>query len=52
MAVAFPKESAGLRKAFNGFLRKCKNDGTYLMLIKKYYPYVFDYYPEFFPRVR
>jgi ABC-type amino acid transport substrate-binding protein len=52
MAVAFPKESAGLRKAFNGFLRKCKNDGTYLMLIKKYYPYVFDYYPEFFARVR
>jgi ABC-type amino acid transport substrate-binding protein len=52
MAVAFPRESTGLRKAFNRFLRKCKSDGTYLTLIKKYYPYVFDYYPEFFARVR
>lgn len=52
MAVAFPRESEGLRNAFNRFLRKCKSDGTYLMLIKKYYPYVFDYYPEFFTSVR
>ena len=52
MAVAFPKESPELRKAFNRFLKRCKKDGTYLMLIKKYYPYVFKYYPEFFADMR
>jgi ABC-type amino acid transport substrate-binding protein len=52
MAVAFPKESPELRKAFNRFLQRCKNDGTYLMLINKYYPYVFKYYPEFFAEMR
>ncbi len=47
MACAFPKTSPDLRKAFNVFLRKCKADGIYKLLIKKYYPSVFIYYPHF-----
>ncbi|CCK81955.1 transporter substrate-binding domain-containing protein [Desulfobacula toluolica] len=48
MACGFSKTSPDLREAFNKFLEKCRQDGTYLGLIKKYYPAVFNYYPEFF----
>jgi ABC-type amino acid transport substrate-binding protein len=48
MATAFPKNSPKLREAFNQFLEKCKKDGTYLRLVKKYYPAVFVYHPGFF----
>ncbi|MFH1628118.1 MAG: transporter substrate-binding domain-containing protein [Pseudomonadota bacterium] len=48
MAYAFPKTSPGLRESFNRFFEKCKKDGTYERLVKKYYPTVFSYYPEFF----
>ncbi len=48
MAAAFRKTSPQLREEFNRFLQKIKKDGTYLKLVKKYYPYVTDYYPEFF----
>jgi ABC-type amino acid transport substrate-binding protein len=48
MACGFAKTSPQLRQAFNEFLEKCKQDGTYLGLIKKYYPMVLDYFPEFF----
>lgn len=48
MACAFDKNSPELRDEFNRFFEKCKKDGTYLGLIKKYYPLVLDYYPEFF----
>lgn len=48
MAFAFAKDSPELLKAFNRFLKKCKKDGTYLRLVKKYYPAVFRYYPDFF----
>ena len=47
MACAFPKTSPNLRKEFNRFFRKCKADGRYKALIKKYYPSVFLYYPHF-----
>jgi len=47
MACAFPKTSPNLRKAFNDFLRQCKKDGRYKSLMKKYYPSVFLYYPDF-----
>jgi len=47
MACAFAKTSPDLRRAFDQFLRKCKADGRYKELIKKYYPSVFLYYPEF-----
>lgn len=48
MAAAFSKDSPKLREAFNKFMRKIKNDGTYERIVKKYYPYVFAYDPEFF----
>jgi len=47
MACAFAKTSPGLRQAFDQFLRKCKADGSYKKLVKKYYPSVFLYYPDF-----
>ena len=52
MACAFAKTSGDLRDAFNKFLEKCMEDGTYLRLVKKYYPAVFRYYPEFFKKKR
>jgi len=48
MGVAFRKDSPQLRQAFNAFYRELKANGTYRQLIKKYYPDVFYYYPEFF----
>lgn len=48
MGVGFPKESPLLRKAFNAFLDQCKKDGTFVALVKQYYPAVFRYYPTFF----
>jgi len=48
MAAAFSKDSPQLREAFNRFIRKIKKDGTYVRIVKRYYPYVFDYNPEFF----
>ena len=48
MSVAFSKDSPQLREAFNRFLEKCRKDGTYVSLAKKYYPFAFDYFPQFF----
>jgi ABC-type amino acid transport substrate-binding protein len=48
MAYGFAKTSPQLLKAFNTFLEICRKDGTYLELVKKYYPFVMDYYPAFF----
>lgn len=48
MGLGFAKSSPRLQEAFNRFLEECKSDGRYLALVKKYYPAVFDYYPEFF----
>lgn len=48
MSVAFRKDSPELRQAFATFFDKIRKDGTYLALVKKYYPDVFDYYPDFF----
>jgi ABC-type amino acid transport substrate-binding protein len=48
MAVAVPKESTRLLREFNIFLEKMRKDGTYIDIVKKYYPYVFRYYPAFF----
>lgn len=48
MATAFRKESPELLASFNAFLAECKKDGTYINLVKKYYPAVFDYYKDFF----
>ena len=48
MAPAFDKSSPNLRAAFEAFFDQCKADGTYKRLVRKYYPTVFTYYPDFF----
>lgn len=48
MGCGFARTSPLLREAFNRFLEQCKADGTYLQLVRKYYPAVFSYYPGFF----
>ncbi len=48
MAVAFRKDSPELKQAFAAFLKNIWEDGTYAKMVQKYYPDVFDYYPEFF----
>lgn len=48
MGLGFAKTTPMLREAFNRFFEECKKDGTYPRLVKKYYPAVFSYYPEFF----
>lgn len=48
MAPAFAKNSPALREEFNKFFKIISQDGRFLALIKKYYPYVSDYNPEFF----
>jgi ABC-type amino acid transport substrate-binding protein len=48
MGVAFSKDAVNLCKAFNQFLEKSKKDGSYLKIVKKYYPFSVRYFPEFF----
>ncbi len=50
MAVAFAKEAPKLLEEFSRFLEKEKRDGSFVTVVRKYYPYVFSYYPEFFKR--
>jgi len=50
MGVAFPKTAHELRAEFNRFFDVCRKNGTFLRLVKKYYPGVFDYYPDFFQK--
>lgn len=52
MACAFQKQATELREVFEEFLDKIKKDGTYIKLVKKYYPVVLDYYPDFFENGR
>ncbi len=48
MSVAFRKSSPKLRAAFNQYLEKIRRDGSYVKLVQRYYPGVFDYYRDFF----
>jgi len=48
MGVAVDKSSHLLLEAFNDFFNQIWSDGTYLSLVKKYYPSVFLYYGDFF----
>jgi len=48
MAAAFPQDATLLRETFNDFLLRLKKDGTYNELVRKYYPGVWNYFPEFF----
>jgi ABC-type amino acid transport substrate-binding protein len=52
MATAFPKDAPKLFEAYEEFLSKAKQDGTYLRLVKKYYPTAAGYFPEFFEGMR
>jgi ABC-type amino acid transport substrate-binding protein len=48
MAEGFRQEDDELRQEYNRFFARISADGTYIDLVKRYYPVVFDYYPEFF----
>ena len=48
MGAGFAKSSPLLRREFEQFMDKLREDGTYHRLVKKYYPIVFNYYPDFF----
>jgi ABC-type amino acid transport substrate-binding protein len=48
MACAFPKGDPSLRESFNQFFEGIVQNGTYLKLVKKYYPSFSVYYPEYF----
>jgi len=50
MAAAFPRTSPALRDAFDEYLRKIRSDGTYDRLVKKYYPGIYSYFPDWFAR--
>ena len=48
MAPAFAPDGKDLCASFNAFYRQLVTDGTYQALVKKYYPAVFSYFPNFF----
>lgn len=48
MGCGFAKSSPELREAFNQFFAEIKENGTYLALVKHYYPKVLSYYRDFF----
>ena len=50
MAVAFAKNSPELREAFNSYLQRIRRDGSYNLMVKKYYPGVLRYFSDFFAR--
>lgn len=51
MAVGFSKSSPKLRQAFNKYLEESKRNGTYIRLVKKYYPTASYYFPSFFKKL-
>jgi len=48
MGAAFPKDSPELLAAYNSFIKKAQSDGTYLQIVKKYYPTAPRFFPDFF----
>jgi ABC-type amino acid transport substrate-binding protein len=48
MAVAFRKDSPKLREAFDRYLSTIRKNGTLRVIVLKYYPFVTDYYADFF----
>jgi len=48
MAPAFAQDGKDLKDAYNAFYRQLLKDGKYQELVKKYYPAVFSYFPNFF----
>lgn len=51
MGVGFRKDSPQLREAFDQFFAKINREGIYPRLVRKYYPSVLDYYPDYFKRM-
>jgi len=52
MGAAFPKDAPKLLAAYNTFLAKVQHDGTYLGLVKKYYPTASRFFPDFFKSMK
>jgi ABC-type amino acid transport substrate-binding protein len=50
MGCAFAKTSPKLRDAFNQFFEKINADGTYLEMVKRYYPQILIYFRDFFEK--
>lgn len=50
MAVAFARQSPGLRDEFNRFFAVLRQTGQYAAMVKKYYPSVSAFFPGFFNR--
>lgn len=48
MASAFRKDSRDLKEAYEKYLLKIFKNGDYEKIVRKYYPDVFLYYPDFF----
>ncbi|MDY0361122.1 MAG: transporter substrate-binding domain-containing protein [Desulforegulaceae bacterium] len=48
MASAFRKDSSQLKDAYEKYLVKIFKNGDYESIVRKYYPDVFLYYPDFF----
>jgi ABC-type amino acid transport substrate-binding protein len=48
MAAGFAKDSIQLQNEFKKFLAQIKKDGTYIKIVRKYYPSAPEYYPAFF----
>jgi len=48
MAAGFSKDSVQLRNEFKKFMAQIKKDGTYVKIVKKYYPSAPEFYPMFF----
>lgn len=52
MAAAFAPDAPRLRDAFNAYLRQTRADGTYDKLVRKYYPGIQHYFPEYFAKLK
>lgn len=50
LAAAFRKTSPALRDVFDDYLRRMRADGSYDRLVRKYYPGIYRYFPEWFAR--
>lgn len=48
MGAGFPKDAPRLLEAYNAFMKKAQSDGSYLRIVKKYYPTAQQFFPEFF----
>ncbi len=49
LSAAFAPDSPQLAAAFAAFLDRCRADGTYETLLRRYYPGVWAHFPGFFP---